>query len=182
LHEPTVDIQREKTLLTRCREGDDLAFRELYGRYCKAMFNICMRMLNDRVEAEDVLQEAFITTFGKLKDLKDELAFGSWLKRIVVNRCIDMVRKRKTWHVEVDESIPADDQQDEPATYDPAIVTKALAMLPEGYRVIVTLFLFEDLPHKEIAKKLGISESTSKSQYARGRRKLAALITELSHA
>lgn len=178
-----IDIPKSGSLLKRCLDGEELAYKELYERYSRAMYNIAMRILNEQTEAEDVIQEAFMNAFTNLGQLKSEDAFGSWLKRIVVNRSVDRVRRRKSWYVEADESIPADDTgYEEPAEYDPEKVRAALAMLPEGYRVIVTLFLFEDLPHKSIAEKLGISESTSKSQYARGRKKLASFIMQLHNA
>lgn len=177
-----IEIPGGKTLLKRCREGEETAFRELYYRYNKAMYNVCMRMLNNSAEAEDVLQESFVDAFRKIGALKEEKAFGSWLRRIVLNRCIDRVRTRKSWEALEDAHAAVEDEGDEePATVDPRIVHTALSMLPEGYRVIVTLFLFEELSHRAIADKLGITEGTSKSQYARGRRKLAALIMKLSN-
>jgi RNA polymerase sigma factor (sigma-70 family) len=181
LQEKVIKIQVGEALLKRCREGEELAFRELYYRYNKAMFNICMRMLNNTGEAEDVLQESFIQAFRRIGELKDENAFGGWLRKIVVNRCIDQVRKRKPWSLLAVDDIADELPYEEPVTYEPQVVQKAIAMLPEGYRLIVTLFLFEDYTHKQIAEKLGISEGTSKSQYARGRQKLATLIRQLSN-
>jgi RNA polymerase sigma factor (sigma-70 family) len=179
----TLKIQKEEALIDRCRKGDELAYRELYLTYNKAMFNLSMRMLNNREEAEDLLQDCFVKAFGNIAQLKDDAAFGSWLKRMVVNRSIDLLRKRGPLHLPLDENLTAveEPEEEQGITYEPAIITEALATLPDGYRLIVGLFLFENYSHKMIAEKLGISEGTSKSQYARGRAKLAATIRQLNN-
>jgi RNA polymerase sigma factor (sigma-70 family) len=179
----TIPIETTKGDPPRTERKEDPRFKALYLKHSRTMFNVCMRVLNSREEAEDVLQESFITAFQNIGQLKNDEAFGGWLRSIVMNRAIDRVRARKGWHVELDENMPAEEHsEDEHADYDPRTVMQALAQLPEGYRVIVTLFLFEDQSHKAIAGQLGISEGTSKSQYARGRKKLAELIRKLNDA
>ncbi len=137
-------------------------------------------MLNDRMEAEDVMQDAFLTAFLKLDQYKGEMNFGSWLKRIVINKTIDVLRSRKMRFEELDER-----QADETALNFETDLTReeteeqvrriknAVQLLPEGFRIVLSLFLFEGYDHEEIALILNISESTSRSQLARAKKKLA---------
>jgi RNA polymerase sigma-70 factor (ECF subfamily) len=164
-------------LIEKCKKGEKSAFRGIYELYSKAMFNISMRILNNREEAEDVLQESFIKAFNSIEQYNGEGSFGSWLKKIVVNRSLDAIRKRQLNfvsidHVEVEESIG-----EEHESYTVEEIRAAIRELPDGYRVILSLFLFEDYSHKMIAEHLKISEGTSKSQYHRARKKLQELIT-----
>jgi RNA polymerase sigma-70 factor (ECF subfamily) len=167
-------------LIKRSREGDRLAQEELYRLYYKAMFNTCLRMLNDRLEAEDVMQEAFLAAFLKLAQYRGEMSFGSWLKKIVVNKAIDALRSRKIKLEELDEKKIESEAEviidfDVIPTEETALIRKikdAIKILPEGFRVVLSLSLFEGYDHEEIAGILGISESTSRSQLARAKKKL----------
>jgi RNA polymerase sigma-70 factor (ECF subfamily) len=136
-------------------------------------------MLNDRAEAEDVLQESFLSAFKKLDQYDFKASFGSWLKRIVINRCIDTLRKRSTFLVPLGEiDLPEEpEQEDTELLYDVVSLKEGISQLPDGYRTILTLYLFEDFSHKMIAEKLGISEGTSKSQYSRAKSRLVEWIT-----
>jgi RNA polymerase sigma factor (sigma-70 family) len=164
-------------LIARCKDGDNRAFKELYDLYAKAMFNVCMRILNQRDEAEDVLQESFISAFKNLNQYNGTASFGSWLKRIVINKSLDALRKKKVNLISIDAIDYADEEiNDDEVVYETETLRKAIQQLPDGYRIILSLFLFEDLTHKAIAQKLNISEGTSKSQYARARKKLQELI------
>jgi RNA polymerase sigma factor (sigma-70 family) len=87
--------QIHQDIIDRCVKGDRLAQRELYNLYYRAMFNSCYRMLNNQVEAEDVMQESFLAAFLKISTYRGEMSFGSWLKKIVINRSIDVLRSRK---------------------------------------------------------------------------------------
>lgn len=145
--------------------------------YSKAMFSICMRLLNNREEAEDVLQESFISAFKNIEQYSGEATFGSWLKRIVINKSLDAISKRKLNFVSVDEVDVAEEYDEPEASYSIEAVKEAVQRLPDGYRIILTLFLFENCSHKTIAEKLSISEGTSKSQYHRARKKLQELLT-----
>lgn len=132
------------------------------------MYNIAIRFLNNKMDAEDILQESFVTAFEKLYELSNDSAFGSWLKRIVINNCITHLRKRIVLddigdHV----SIADDDNGEEELNIDPALVHDAIKDLPSGGRTILVLHAMEGYKHREIAVMLGISESTSKSQYKR---------------
>lgn len=166
-------------LLEQCRKGENAAFKQLYDTYSRAMFNICMRMLNNRAEAEDILQESFISAFRNIHQYAEQASFGSWLKRIVINRCIDALNKKNIRLVPLAEQELVEDEsaEDDAVTYSIENIKEAIALLADGYRVILSLYLFEDYSHKMIAEKLNISEGTSKSQYARARKKLVELIT-----
>jgi RNA polymerase sigma factor (sigma-70 family) len=172
-------------LVERCKKGDRASYKELYNLYAKAMFSICMRLLNNKEEAEDCLQESFISAFNSISQYNGKASFGSWLKRIVINRCLDAIQKRKLDFVPIEFVDVLDEEKEEidETVYTVEGIKEAMKGLPDGYRIILTLFLFEEYSHKMIAEKLNISESTSKSQYHRARKKLQELITSkaLSH-
>jgi RNA polymerase sigma-70 factor (ECF subfamily) len=169
-------------LIERCRTGDRSAQREIYRLYYKAMYNTCYRMLNNQVEAEDVMQESFLAAFLKINTYRGEMSFGSWLKKIVINKTIDVLRTRKIKFEEINEKT-AGYENDEPGlNIDDdnstmiARIKEAINLLPEGFRVVLTLSLFEGFDHEEIASILKISESTSRSQLARAKKKLIEIL------
>jgi RNA polymerase sigma-70 factor (ECF subfamily) len=169
IHQPVVE---------RCRSGDRKAQYELYKLYAKAMLNVAYRITNNQAEAEDVLQEAFLSAFRHIHAYKGDATFGSWLKRIVVHQALGVVRKRKVRFDEIGERDYADDSRtdDRETAWEVDRVRKAIALLPDGYRVVLSLYLLEGYDHQEIADILGITESTSKSQYSRARQKLLQLL------
>jgi len=145
------------------------------------MLNIAFRIVGDIAEAEDVLQESFLDAFNKVKDFRQETTFGLWLKQIVVNRSINLLRKRKMDWVELEdgqlENIPDEEAEDEDETiYKVAIVKDAMKQLPEGYRVVLSLYLLEGYDHEEIGQILNISENTSRTQFLRAKRKLTEIL------
>ena len=167
-------------LIEACRQGKEEAFRELYLLYAKAMFNTAMRLLNDRDEAEDVLQDSFIAAFGNLRRYSGKASFGSWLKRIVINHSIDAIKNRlKLDTVSLDHIDAAEEEsvEEEEVVYDVEMIRNGIQQLPDGFRIVLTLYLFEGYSHAMIAEQLKISEGTSKSQYHRARKKLVELIT-----
>ena len=133
------------------------------------MYNIAIRFLNNKMDAEDILQESFVTAFEKLPELANYNAFGSWLKRIVINNCITYVRKNKFEFDNIEDYDSADypDDTDEEFSIDPALVHDVIKTLPPGGRSIVILHALEGYKHRQIAEMLAISESTSKTQYKR---------------
>lgn len=161
-------------------KGDAEAQAWLYNAYSKAMFNSCMRMTGNRSNAEDILQDAFIIAFRSLHQLKDAAQFGGWLKRIVVNECIRYTKKRTSWSEWEDErnNHPVNEEPEWWKTVSFEIIHKEIKGLPDGCRQVFNLFVVEDYSHKEIAEKMGISESTSKSQYHRARTLLRERITK----
>ncbi|WP_019947495.1 RNA polymerase sigma factor [Hymenobacter aerophilus] len=168
-------------LVERCRLGDRRAQAEIYKRYSKAMFNASLRITGDYAEAEDVLQEAFLSAFRELHSYKGDSSFGSWLKRIVINKSINCLRNRRLSLVPLGEqhdgAAEAPDQGPDPeiTSWRADVVRRCVQELPDGYRVVLTLYLLEGYDHAEIAGILNISESTSKSQYSRARKKLLEL-------
>lgn len=145
------------------------------------MFNIAMRILNDADEAADVLQEAFIDAFGRIADFRQETTFGLWMKQIVINKSISHLRKRKMEVISIDEvdieSIPETEMADtEELELQVQQVHAAIQQLPDGYRVVLTLYLLEGYDHEEISHILRISENTSRTQFMRARRKLAEIL------
>lgn len=135
-------------------------------------------MLNDREDAKDVLQESFISAFKNIHQYSGKVSFGSWLKRIVINACITAIKKRNNNIIPLEErDLPEEPLEEETRiAYTIEDVKAAVSELADGYRIILSLYLFEDYGHKMIAEKLNISEGTSKSQYSRARKKLMELI------
>ncbi len=163
-------VHTESTIIDRCLQGDARAQYTLYRNFSKAMYNIAIRLMGNRMDAEDVLQESFIKAFQSLEELNDPRAFGGWLKRIVINRCISLQRKKKYLFEEIEDNRLEDTEaeDDDPvAELDPGLVHQSIKELPEGARTIIVLRALEGLAHKEIAEMLSISESTSKTQYHR---------------
>ncbi len=137
--------------------------------------------MNNREEAEDMLQEAFTQAFIKLSSFRYESAFGSWLKRIVVNTCINAINKRKV-ELTYCEEIYHYDTEEENQEYEPEYtvenINKAMEQLPEGGRMVFSLYLLEGYDHVEIAQILGITESTSKSQFMRAKRSVIKILKD----
>jgi RNA polymerase sigma factor (sigma-70 family) len=169
-------------VILSCMKGDVRAQYQLYNLYAKAMYNICFRMTACREEAEDMLQESFSYAFGKLGSFRFESAFGAWLKRIVVNTCINHLKKKKVDLVfteYMNDPPPEDEFIDyEEITFQVEKVRRALEKLPEGYRVVFSLYLLEGYDHKEISEILGITESTSKSQFLRAKQKMKEILSD----
>ncbi len=150
------------------------------------MFNICTRILGDTAAAEDALQEAFVSVFTKMDSFQGRASLGAWIKRIVVNKCLSLLNRRSLFTESLDEQLHelADD------TDDPAIgiseedlsagrIQEAIKSLPEGCRIIFTLYQLEGYDHQEIADILGVTVSTSKSQFHRAKKLLQAKLEDL---
>jgi len=152
----TINIQRR--VIERCLEGDIKAQYHLYTQYSKAMYNIAIRFLNNKMDAEDILQEAFVTAFSRLGELKNPDVFGSWIKRIVINKCISLQRKRKISFEEIDEYKHGEelDADEGIPLVDPALVHKAIRELPHKGRTVLVLRALEGYSHKEIAETLDV--------------------------
>lgn len=169
----------QNTLLERCRKKEGSACRELYDQYARAMFNISLRIVNDKDEAEDILQESFIKAFSDMTRFNTLPEFGGWLKRVVVNHSLDVIRKKKPSFVPLEDiQFTETFENEDYIQYDINEIITCVRLLPHGFRVILTLFLFEDYSHKEIAAMLNISEGTSKSQYNRAKNKLIELVQQ----
>jgi len=171
-----------ENLVNECRRGSRKAQFRLYELYSKAMFNTAYRLTGNREEAEDMLQEAFTDCFRNIGSYRTESTFGAWLKTIVINRCISRLRKRETELVYIEDYSRHEVREEEPpeATWpDQAVIARAVERLPDGYRVVLSLYLLEGYDHTEIATILGISESTSKTQYSRAKDKLKKILSSM---
>lgn len=167
-------------LIDGCRSGDQKAQFQVYKLYYKAMYNTSLRIVSDEMEAEDVMQEAFLSAFEKINTYSGTVSFGAWLKRIVVNRSLDVLGKKKAVFEDIGNHEGIRDDSSDDSAYREEIelrveeVKAAIERLPEGYRVILSLYLIEGYDHDEIAELLNISSSTSRSQLSRAKQKLVS--------
>ncbi len=181
MKKPDREMNIHSELIELCRRGDSKAQFELYNLYSRAMYNVSCRILPDRMEAEDAMQEAFFKAFDKLHTFRNEVAFGAWLKRIVVNTCIDYLKKKKLQLTSIDDVKGVADVQDGVADFVPESVEDikvAMNELPEGYRIVLNLHLVEGYEYEEIAEMLGIAQSSVRSQFTRARQKLIELLKQ----
>ncbi len=169
-----------KSLIEECKNGDSKAQFTLYSMYSRAMFNLAYRIVNSREDAEDMLQESFTDAFKNLGSFRFDSTFGAWLKKIVINKCINQVKKRKGKIIT--NIIPERDHNKETSKLDIhndiKKVVEGIGKLPDGYRLVFTLYLLEGYDHKEISSILDITESTSKTQYLRAKTRLRQILTE----
>jgi RNA polymerase sigma factor (sigma-70 family) len=177
----------ELELVKGCLKGDRMAQFQLYQQYAKAMYNVSYRMMNNREEAEDLLQESFMYAFDNLANYRYESSVGIWLKQIVINKCINALKKKSVKLVFDEEIEPSDEyevynpEKEKKINYEVNKVMEAMNKLPDGYRIIFSLYLVEGYDHIEIAKILGISENTSKTQYLRAKKKLINILTDINN-
>lgn len=172
-------------IVEKCKRGNRRAQFELYRLYSRAMYNVCLRMLRHEHDAEDLLQNSFVDVFTKLHTFKYQSSVGAWIKRIVVNNCINHLKRNRLKLEELEDRFVADEPgRESTAADDPnlsvELVKRGVQQLPDGYRVVFTLYAMEGYDHKEIAEILDISEATSKSQYSRAKKKLRSIISEMS--
>ncbi len=172
-----IDVYIHAPLIEECRKGNRKAQFSLYNQYSKAMYNLAFRILNNREDAEDMVQEAFVECFRNLWSFRFESTFGAWLKKILVNRCINHIRKKKI-DLALSDNLPETVyEEEEEVKYDTGKIFEGIEKLPDGYRIILTLYLLEGYDHTEISQILEITESTSKSQYSRAKDKLRKLLS-----
>jgi RNA polymerase sigma-70 factor (ECF subfamily) len=157
---------------------------EVYKLYYRPMFHVSLRILGDRMEAEDVMQESFLVAFRNMAAGGLTVSFGGWMKRIVINRSLDALRKRR-YAVELTDEYPEAINEETvglpeegPASETVEKIRRALMKLPEKYRLVLSLNLFEGYDHDEISQILGVTASTSRAQLSRGKQKLVELITQ----
>ena len=170
-----------KHLILQSQKGDQSAMSSLYGLYAKAMYNICRRMMGDEEEAKDLLQESFIDAFQKLPSLREVNTFSSWIKRIVVNNCINAIRKKKLDTSQLEEGsdfIEEEEDDFEYTHFQAGQIMQVINLLPEGCRTVLNLYLFEGYDHKEIGDILGVTESASKAQYCKAKARIRKLLVE----
>lgn len=171
---------RHLDLVEACKKGDRKAQFELYRLYYAAMYNTTLRIVGDSDDAEDVMQEAFLKAFAKLKSYRKEVSFGAWLKRIVINKSLDFLRLKRE-QLSLEEAGEVGEMVEEPSEtleveYRVEEIKKAIYDLPEGYRIVISLILLEGYDHEEVSTILNISNATSRTQYHRAKKKLIELL------
>lgn len=170
-------------LLQRCESGEQSAQLEIYKRYYKAMYNTALRILNNSYDAEDMMQESFLIAFTKLSTFKGEVTFGSWLKRIVINKCLTQLKKNKRF-AEVKLEVAREEEVElELVDYSSVkldTVLKKINELKENYRVALTLHLIEGFDYEEVSVVMQITNQNSRTTISRAKDKLRKLlITEM---
>ncbi|MDP4249772.1 MAG: RNA polymerase sigma factor [Bacteroidota bacterium] len=180
--ELTAPIQRDE-LVERCRRGDPRSYSELYQKYSRAMYNTSLRIMNNSGDAEDVLQESFCDAFAAIGSFAYKSTFGAWLKRIVINKSINALRIRKVTIIDMEKTtvghLPEEEVEDEnEIQLKVEEIKKAVRELPNGYRTVLTLHLFEGYDQEEIAEILQVSHVTVRTQYMRARQKLLQYIKQ----
>ena len=171
-------------LVERCRKGDLAAFEEIYRAHSPRLYSLALRMLGSPADAEDILQEIFLSAHRKLAGFRGDAALGTWLYRLATNQCLDYLRSRATKTSQMtgslDDEIGLADAGSR-GIADRAVASidleRALAQLPEGARAAFVLHDVEGLEHREVAEVLGVAEGTSKSQVHKARLKLRALLS-----
>jgi RNA polymerase sigma-70 factor (ECF subfamily) len=179
--------QSDLELARRCRQGDAAAFEELYRAHAGRLYSLLFRMAGSAQEAEDLLQDVFLTAYRKLGGFRGDSTLGTWLYRMAVNHCLDFLRGRHARMAKATASLE-DDEAAEPVAAMPLIpqavnridLERAIAQLPDGCRTAFVLHDVEGFEHNEIARLLGVSEGTSKSQVHKARLKLRALLSGLA--
>jgi RNA polymerase sigma-70 factor (ECF subfamily) len=178
----TADLE----LARRCREGEAGAFDELYRAHAGRLYNLVFRMTGAAQDAEDLLQEVFLHAYRRLDSFRGDSTLGTWLYRLAVNQCLDVLRGRQTRMTRATSSLD-DDNAVEPAAAMPVVPTaisridleRAIARLPDGCRAAFVLHDIEGFAHNEVAQLLGVSEGTSKSQVHKARTKLRAMLMQV---
>ncbi|SNR70860.1 RNA polymerase sigma-70 factor, ECF subfamily [Maribacter sedimenticola] len=163
----------QSNVVEKCKANDRSAQVQLYRKYCEGMYIVAMRFVKDADDAEDVLQEAFIKAFQKIDQFKGDVTFGAWLKRIVINKCIDFLKSKKEYLVSLDEGYMQNKDDDENWNIEATItideVRKAIDNLQATYRCVVLMYLIEGYDHQEIAQVLNISETACRTRLLRGK-------------
>lgn len=170
-----------RNLIEECIRDNRKAQLTLYNQYVKSMYNTCLRIVKNTVTAEDIVQDAFLSAFRSLKNFRQEVPFSIWLRRIVINKSLDYIRKQKNSLLDFYEEVnDIPDTTGIENTKDDSISKKILLkhikeemmLLPDGYRVIFSLFYFEGYDHEEIGQILNISASSSRSQLSRAKQRI----------
>jgi RNA polymerase sigma-70 factor (ECF subfamily) len=169
--------QEEADLIARCRKGDIKSYELLYNRYSRAMYHTCLRIVMNAADAEDILQEAFMEAFVSLDKLKNPEAFGGWVKRIMINKSVNFVRRHQKGWLEIEDAELAniaEEQAFDESEFRGKIdaIIEAMDRLPEKYRMVINLHIFEQMTFEEIAVVTDLPSSTVRVQYLRGKQKI----------
>lgn len=178
----------DQKIIEGVSKGKRRAQNMLYQQHAPLMLGLCMRYAKDRNEAEDIMQEGFIKIFTKISDYRGDGSFEGWMRRIMINTAITYYKKnlKHQYHAdidEIDETIPheeEDEGQPGEVNLPREKLMELIQGLPEGYRMVFNLYVFEQYAHKDIAETLNISVNTSKSQLSKARRLLASKVLEIT--
>ncbi len=171
----------ESELIEGCRKGNRASQKALYERYCRKMLVVCMRYSKTTAEAEDILQEGFVKVFNGLKQFRQESKLETWITRIMVNTALNVQRRKLYLYPMVDvEDVTLPDVELSVSGINFRQLLEMIQTLPHGCQIVFNLFAIEGFSHKEIAEQLGISEGTSKSQFARARSLMQAKLSKES--
>lgn len=174
-----------RELIKACKKQDTNAQRELYETFAPRMMGLCMMYCKNSDAAQDMLHDGFIKVFTQIKKYSGRGSFEGWMRRVFVNTILESFRKEKRkleLISEMEESPEEMLDENLERLFDDSIteetLLKMIQELPDGYRTVFSLYVFEDMPHREIAKKLGIKEAASRSQYSRAKSSLKIKINE----
>ena len=164
-------------MIDRCENNDQIAQMKLYDLYNRAVYGTIIRLIKDPMETEDLMQDTFLSAFANIKNFRSEASFGTWVKKIAINKSLNSLRKKSPDYLDIqEERIPdkSDNEIDEQTNrFTLEEIKQEINRLPEGYRVVINLYLLEGMDHDEISEILEIKPVTSRSQYLRAKKKLA---------
>jgi RNA polymerase sigma factor (sigma-70 family) len=174
-------------LIALCKQRNQLAQFEIYNRYCKAMYNVAFRIVKDEHFAQDVMQEGFLKAFTKINDHKQEVDFGAWLKRIIINYSIDFYKKQNQLNFDSIEKIlhKVDDVHDhlmdnlDVNNLKVKQVVDGINSLKDNYRMVLTLFFIEGYDQEEISEILNISYANCRTTLSRAKDSLRVKLIEI---
>ena len=165
----------EQQIIAGCKEQKREAQKMLYERYARTMYGICLRYTSDEDAAKDLLQDGFIKVFANIGSFQEKGSFEGWLKRIFINLALENIRRQKNIIQssdsiqEIPDVVDSSTEDDQMYKISEGDLLKMVQELPKGYSTVFNLYAIEDFSHKEIAEMMGITESTSRSQYVRAR-------------
>lgn len=173
-------MNRTEELIAQCKLGNASGYTELYNEHSQPVYNTILRLVGHSGEAEDILQESFVAAFQRIDQFTMTGGFRAWVKRIAINKSVDLIRKRHISFVELDPvwMVAADETAVDEAEYNYAMdrIADAIEALPDGYRTVFNLYAVENIPHAEIAQMLGLEHTTVRTQYHRARQKIVAAL------
>ena len=167
-------------LIKQCKQNNYKAQIEVYNAYKNMMLGAALRILKNREEAEDIVQDCFIKAFEKIHHLKEDANLGGWLKRIVINKSLDIARSKYNFiitdELEILENEPEDVEDEISISTTVIDIKNCIYKLKDKYSTVLSLYLIEDYNHREIGELLNIKESTVRNQFRRGKQQLLKLI------
>jgi len=174
----------EEKIVKGCIAGKRRAQNQLYQKYAAGMLGVCLRYSKNIAEAEDILQEGFIKVFKNVRKFRNQGSFEGWIRRIMVNSAITHFNKNKIYFEEIDEDqMEFPDATETHEAFTPVnqeVLLNLIQNMPEGYKMVLNLYVFEGYTHKEISEILNVSENTSKSQLSKARKYLKNKLEELN--